>query len=57
VVNGIGSRTSAARAIAATDQYTQHAYDVSLTGRAQRTVNLDEEKPAVSCGGVPSSQP
>jgi uncharacterized protein (DUF1501 family) len=33
--------------IAATDQYTQQAYDVLLTGRAQRAFNLDEEKPAL----------
>ena len=33
--------------IAATDQYTQEAYDVLLTGRAQRAFNLDEEKPAL----------
>jgi uncharacterized protein (DUF1501 family) len=33
-------------AIAAADQYTQQAYDVLLTGRAQRAFNLDEEKPA-----------
>jgi hypothetical protein len=33
--------------IAAADQYTQQAYDVLLTGRAQRAFNLDEEKPAL----------
>jgi uncharacterized protein (DUF1501 family) len=33
--------------IAATDHYTQQAYDVLLTGRAQRAFNLDEEKPAL----------
>ena len=32
--------------IAASDLYTQQAYDVLLTGRAQRAFNLDEEKPA-----------
>jgi uncharacterized protein (DUF1501 family) len=33
--------------IAAADQYTQQAYDVLLTGRAQRAFNLDEEKPSL----------
>jgi uncharacterized protein (DUF1501 family) len=33
--------------IAAADEYTQQAYDVLLTGRAQRAFNLDEEKPAL----------
>jgi len=33
--------------IAAADQYTQQAYDVLLTGRAQRAFDLDEEKPAL----------
>jgi uncharacterized protein (DUF1501 family) len=33
--------------IAAADQYTQEAYDVLVTGRAQRAFNLDEEKPAL----------
>ncbi|MBI3881811.1 MAG: DUF1501 domain-containing protein, partial [Verrucomicrobia bacterium] len=33
--------------IAAADVYTQQAYDVLLTGRAQRAFNLDEEKPAL----------
>ena len=33
--------------IAAADHYTQQAYDVLLTGRAQRAFNLDEEKPAL----------
>lgn len=33
--------------IAAADQYTQQAYDVLLSGRAQRAFNLDEEKPAL----------
>ncbi len=33
--------------IAAADQYTQQAYDVLLTGRAQRAFNLDEEKNAL----------
>jgi uncharacterized protein (DUF1501 family) len=31
--------------ITAADQYTQQAFDVLLTGRAQRAFNLDEEKP------------
>ena len=33
--------------IAAADEYTQQAYDVLLTGRAQRAFNLDEEKPGL----------
>jgi uncharacterized protein (DUF1501 family) len=33
--------------IAAADQYAQQAYDVLLTGRAQRAFNLDEEKPTL----------
>jgi uncharacterized protein (DUF1501 family) len=33
--------------IAATDQYTQQAFDVLATGTAQRAFNLDEEKPAL----------
>ena len=33
--------------ITAADEYTQQAYDVLLTGRAQRAFNLDEEKPAL----------
>lgn len=34
-------------AIAAADQYTQQAYDVVLSGRAQRAFNLDEEPAAM----------
>jgi hypothetical protein len=33
--------------IASADQYTQQAYEVLMTGRAQRAFNLDEETPAV----------
>lgn len=33
--------------IAATDEYTQQAFDVLLSGRAQRAFNLDEETPAM----------
>ncbi len=33
--------------IAAADQYTQQAYEVLMSGRAQRAFNLDEEKPAL----------
>jgi uncharacterized protein (DUF1501 family) len=33
--------------IAATDEYTRQAYEVLMTGRAQRAFNLDEEKPAL----------
>lgn len=40
---GIG----ASEAIASADQYTQQAYDVLMTGSAQRAFNLDEEKPAL----------
>ena len=32
--------------IASADQYTHQAYEVLMTGRAQRAFNLDEEKPA-----------
>jgi hypothetical protein len=32
--------------IASADQYTQQAYEVLMTGRAQRAFNLDEESPA-----------
>jgi hypothetical protein len=35
------------QAIAASDQYTQQAYDVIMAGRAQRAFNLDEETPAM----------
>lgn len=34
-------------AVAAADQYTHQAYDVVLSGRAQRAFNLDEEAPAM----------
>lgn len=34
-------------AIAAADRYTQQAYDVVVSGRAQRAFNLDEETPAM----------
>jgi hypothetical protein len=33
--------------IAATDRYTQQAYDVVMSGRARRAFNLDEEPPAM----------
>ncbi|MDB6075590.1 MAG: hypothetical protein JWO89_3230 [Verrucomicrobiaceae bacterium] len=33
--------------IVAADQYTQQAYEVLMTGRAQRAFNLDEETPAM----------
>ena len=36
----------ASKEIAASDQYTQQAYDVLISGRTQRAFNLDEEKPA-----------
>ena len=43
-----GSEASATtQHIAAADIYTQQAYDVLLTGRAQRAFNLDEETPAL----------
>ena len=34
-------------AVAAADQYTQQAFDVVTSGRAQRAFNLDEETPAM----------
>ena len=34
-------------ALAAADRYTQQAYDVVMSGRAQRAFNLDEETPAM----------
>lgn len=34
-------------AVAAADRYTQQAYDVVMSGRAQRAFNLDEETPAM----------
>ena len=40
-------RTDGNAAIAAADVYTQQAYDVLLSGRAQRAFNLDEEKSSV----------
>jgi len=36
----------ASKEIASSDQYTQQAYDVLISGRTQRAFNLDEEKPA-----------
>ena len=46
-LDGWKRRLGANAEIAAADQYTQQAYDVLLTGRAQRAFNLDEEKPAL----------
>lgn len=40
---GIGEN----EAIASADQFTQQAYDVLMTGAAQRAFNLDEETPAM----------
>lgn len=40
---GIGGN----EAIASADQFTQQAYDVLMTGAAQRAFNLDEETPAM----------
>ncbi len=40
-------KLAGSEAVAAADQYTQQAFDVLLTGRAQRAFNLDEEKPAL----------
>jgi len=38
---------ASSKEIAAADQYTQQAYDVLISGQAQRAFNLDDEKPAL----------